>query len=263
MKSPADTRIVALDGLRGVLACMVLMHHVAQRLGSELLSMPAGIAVLLFFVMSGSVLSRAYDGRYLLFLARRVLRLWPVYGACLLFGYAVAHVSPEFRAFIWYPPMPPGILEANLPAWSLWVEAWAALFMPVIAWFAGGSLVRAAAILPLALLAMRYSWLIFPITFLFGGVLARWTLRCGLLERPMPQWLGKLSYSLYLSHWPVLLASWELVGIAGVICGVPVALGLAWLIWKYIERPSIALSRKVVRPHSKSLSSRAVGAARA
>ena len=74
------TRLGSLDALRGVLALAVLSCHLT---GAPWPSWVAGRAVDGFFILSGYVLCRGYDGRYAAFLARRAVRLWPVYAACI------------------------------------------------------------------------------------------------------------------------------------------------------------------------------------
>ena len=71
-----------------------------------------------------------------------------------------------------------------------------------------------------------------------------------MLQSAMPQFLGKISYSLYLVHTPVLYAAcyllygeWPIVLILLPI--LPITGALAWLFWFLIERPSIAWSRRV------------------
>jgi peptidoglycan/LPS O-acetylase OafA/YrhL len=55
-------------------------------------------------------------------------------------------------------------------------------------------------------------------------------------------WIGLISYSLYLWHWPILVAarnlnhSAELPMPTAIIC-ILLAIGLAWLSWRYVERP--------------------------
>lgn len=55
-------------------------------------------------------------------------------------------------------------------------------------------------------------------------------------------WIGLISYSLYLWHWPVLVVARDLSGtvnlplpLAGFCIGISVV--LAWLSWRYVERP--------------------------
>jgi peptidoglycan/LPS O-acetylase OafA/YrhL len=69
------------------------------------------------------------------------------------------------------------------------------------------------------------------------------------LERPAAQWLGKISFSLYLVHVPVLVTlafalgdgMWWLVGLVGV----PASLALAWAFYFGIERTTHRLARRV------------------
>lgn len=56
-------------------------------------------------------------------------------------------------------------------------------------------------------------------------------------------WIGLISYSLYLWHWPVLVlvrsTGWHARGLVTppMWLLLPVIVGLAWLSWRYIERP--------------------------
>lgn len=54
-------------------------------------------------------------------------------------------------------------------------------------------------------------------------------------------WFGLISYPLYLWHWPLISIAWIAEGtkptIAVRACAVVVAIALAWLTWRYLERP--------------------------
>ena len=152
MTPPAGTeqvanasRVAAIDGLRGLLALVVLAWHVSGPLGVAWLLIPADIAVAVFFVLSGYVLTRGWDARFGVFLARRFVRLWPVYALCLGVGYLIAGIHPVWSEFLWYP-----IIGANAkpsidpPIWSLFLEAWTMPFMPFIVWAGSGAITRAA-----------------------------------------------------------------------------------------------------------------------
>ncbi|UYN83325.1 MAG: acetyltransferase [Microcella sp.] len=68
----------------------------------------------------------------------------------------------------------------------------------------------------------------------------------GVLDAPLPRWLGERSYGLYLWHWPVIIVlgaalpaidrwsaeAWALGGIALVI-----SIALAALSWRFVEQP--------------------------
>jgi peptidoglycan/LPS O-acetylase OafA/YrhL len=77
-----------------------------------------------------------------------------------------------------------------------------------------------------------------------GAGCAAPSLGCGRLlgMRPM-QWLGRISYSLYLWHWPILLmALWSIAPVTGhsgllALAGVLLSIGLAALTLKFIENP--------------------------
>lgn len=63
--------------------------------------------------------------------------------------------------------------------------------------------------------------------------------RIALLEAALPTYLGRISYALYLWHWPVaVMLSWT-VGLTPVFGGLGIALslGLADLTWRRIEQP--------------------------
>ena len=127
----------------------------------------------------------------------------------------------------------------------LCVEVWAMPFMPLIAWFGRGSIARVILIVPIWWLLRTDSHLYWLWLFMLGGVLSRLTPVCPPLESAVPQWLGRVSYSLYLSHWPVMLMLLGVFGRVGIVCGMPSVVGVDWLVWKYLERASIALSRQV------------------
>jgi len=238
-------RLLALDGLRGVLACLVVLDHVICALCSGPFIILAQIPVAIFFILSGLVLTRAWDGRFATFLARRVVRLWPVYAVTLAAGYALAQRPPEWLEFAWIPYPAYDGAAINAPIWSLIVEVWAALAMPAVVWASREK--RRALALGLGFLAVSLALpiMIFGMLFVLGGYLSRGEYRCAVLERALPQWLGRVSYSLYLSHWLVIKVGVMAFGPVGAVAAVPAAFGVAWLVWWTVERPAIAASRRV------------------
>lgn len=240
-------RLPAIDGLRGLFALVVVINHVAQKLGSQALFPAANVSVCAFFLLSGYVLTRGWDGRYGMFLARRFVRLWPAYALCLGAGCLLEQTFPVWTQFFWYP-----ILNANSkpaidpPIWSLCIEAWAMLFMPLIALAGRGRVWRAALLYGLAVVASGYCVkFAFGEYFLIGAFLSRWDFHNRFLSSAVPQWLGRISYSLYLTHWLVFALANRYFGGWGVVASVPAAFLVAWLVWRFVERPSIGLSRRV------------------
>ena len=76
----------------------------------------------------------------------------------------------------------------------------------------------------------------------------------GALWRPLV-WLGGMSYSLYLWHWPVLIAAREIWGPGTVTRGlaaVGVAFVLAWLTHRFIENP-VRFSPRLTASAKRSL----------
>jgi peptidoglycan/LPS O-acetylase OafA/YrhL len=71
-----------------------------------------------------------------------------------------------------------------------------------------------------------------------------------LLRRPTPQWLGRVSYSLYLTHLPILLClmavfSGPSAAAYASLIGIPLSLLFAELFFRWVESPFMALSRRV------------------
>jgi len=96
--SVASTHFVVIDGLRGIAAMLVFMYHVCLYVKfwndsplSRFLTNHAYLAVDCFFVISGFVISHAFDAKiargmsFLTFMKHRVIRLYPmiVIGICL------------------------------------------------------------------------------------------------------------------------------------------------------------------------------------
>lgn len=136
----ADGRFMALDGLRGVAALVVLILHISTL---RHLVFHAYIAVDLFFIMSGFVVAHAYEGRLKAgwspgaFIRARIVRLWPLYllGTCIgaaVFAGAIDDVGGVIALAVLFAAaamMIPTPLDANAqvftfnpPGWSLFFE---------------------------------------------------------------------------------------------------------------------------------------------
>ncbi len=160
-------RLIALDGLRGIAALVVLLRHVFNSIDMpiprqyELLSSPLAIclnaqgAVQLFFVLSGFVLSASlarnrdwadYGGFYI----RRILRIQPPYMFALLVAWSASFIymqipsgqglSQWFLNFLWvklsvpellghltYPGLAGGQLDVG---WTLEIELTFSFILP-------------------------------------------------------------------------------------------------------------------------------------
>lgn len=237
----------SIDGLRGLLAVFVVIAHLSIPAVGGALAVFALASVMVFFIMSGYVLARAWDDDFPAFLARRAVRLWPTFAVCMAISGVVAGTMPSVGEFFWLHIAPP---DANPPGWSMAIEIRAMLFMPVMVWCGRVSEWRMA--LGLIGVFMAVWWVdrmaVSGICFLLGARLAPFEFRVGWMERPALQWLGRISYSLYLSHWPLLMAAKAIGGGDWAMWAVaPLTIPAAWPVWWCIERPSIALSRCIRR----------------
>lgn len=73
----------------------------------------------------------------------------------------------------------------------------------------------------------------------------------GFLQSNFVQWLGKVSFSLYLTHEPIVIATAFIVGPGNSwmvpIIAVPVAFAAAWAFFKFVEATSHTLSKTIGR----------------
>lgn len=90
----------------------------------------------------------------------------------------------------------------------------------------------------------------------FGAVLvvlvaAYWGWARRLLETRLVQWLGAISFSLYLTHEPIVIASAHFFGpgqeVLAILVAAPVALIVAQVFFLVVERPSHKLAKSVGR----------------
>ena len=136
-----------LDALRGVAAIGVVIFH--MQLAFNPIRAPGGyLAVDLFFIMSGVVLSHAYEGRFragmgtVEFMRVRLIRLYPLYILGTLLGIAVTLASllghnsqnwdtasflqAALRAVFFIPNLSAApvdqLFPLNIPCWSLFLE---------------------------------------------------------------------------------------------------------------------------------------------
>lgn len=167
-QSPQHGRFLALDGLRGVAALVVVLFHLMARWPTHLPNLPfmqgGYLSVDVFFVLSGFVIAHAYSERLpgsprtvASFLGRRWLRVYPLHLAMLglLLALETAKLVAQWRGG--HPDIPPfagnndvtGLAENalmiqswvgaprlgwNAPSWSLSAEAGAYLIFAAAAW---------------------------------------------------------------------------------------------------------------------------------
>jgi peptidoglycan/LPS O-acetylase OafA/YrhL len=118
-------------------------------------------------------------------------------------------------------------------------------FMPFVVWAGTGSLWRAVLFMVAGVLLMPFIKPSFLLTvFIAGAFLSRAEFTNQFLESRIPQWLGKISYSLYLSHVLVLTIFANAFGLWGTVAALPVIFAAAWTLWFLVEHPSILLSRR-------------------
>src|SRR5476649_797527 len=98
MSAIKSTRFDLLDGLRGVAAIAVMLHHYTQHTGWDWFG-GAWVAVDLFFVLSGFVIAHSYSKKILNgisfrdFTSVRLVRLAPLYLLGLALGVCAVFLS--------------------------------------------------------------------------------------------------------------------------------------------------------------------------
>jgi peptidoglycan/LPS O-acetylase OafA/YrhL len=249
MTLSSGSRVASVDGLRGLLAALVTVEHFPYLHAQTIFAVPSRLAVMIFFAMSGYVLTRAWDGDLPIFLVRRFVRLWPLYALCLFVGGAAIHHAPPWTYYVWWRvPDDAGYIHGDPAAWSLFIEAWAMPLMPLIVW-SGRSSTRAAIGAAIFLAAARYNLdAIYFTMFIAGSYFSTSDFRVSLLESAIPQLLGKVSYSLYLTHCIVYAAvDHYLASPITPALLIPTCLVTAQIAWFLVENPSIQASRRVAK----------------
>jgi peptidoglycan/LPS O-acetylase OafA/YrhL len=285
---PSGERFVFIDGLRGVAASAVLLFHVfgyvrTSEVSVTLLPMRAINAVAsfgflgveIFFVLSGFVIAHSlrrsdYSLRAIAnFAVRRSVRLDPPYWATIAFVLLSAfagkllgggHVSEKVSvgaivAHLFYLQDILHIPQLLSVFWTLCLEVQFYLVFVLVGVAVTGFI---AFVTPmLVLVIVRRSSIDFAVlaTMLLialaarRGALSRW-----LIDRPV-QFLGTISYSLYLIHTPVIALlfyrmripfgrnQWTLL--AFVVAANLVSLAVAVVLYRLAERPSHALAERL------------------
>ena len=115
-QAPAEPRIVALDGLRGLMTIMVVLSHYFAEVAHGFKGLSFGwIAVDMFFVLSGYLVGRLILEKMdranfvLVFYVRRVCRTLPVYFFCVVLVFLLIGAFAD---------RPWADKEAAFPHWS-------------------------------------------------------------------------------------------------------------------------------------------------
>ena len=191
MRSDAQGEIRALTGLRGIAACLVVCFH----LFALDVPQPALRAILwhgyiwvdAFFVLSGFVMALSFPlpagpllgKRFLIFLGRRIARIWPLYAVSSVAGLLIIETGHSFYPFYhydgpktllltnllmvqnwgWLAPGAPHEWARSLDAagWSLSTEWTAYLFYPLL--FTLVFLRRRTAVVAFGLAAASLAWI--------------------------------------------------------------------------------------------------------
>ncbi len=237
-----------LDALRGVFALMVAFCHVSVWAGLNPWPQLANAAVDGFFLLSGYVLALTYDGRFVAFIVRRFIRLWPLYAVCLTAGYALHGLWPTLPELVWWPNERMQHLDlTDKVVWTLYIEAWATPLLPALVWIARGN--RSAGMLMAGAMMAVSFWLVRTLAvqyfalFALGVAASQFALRFPDPPRRMA-WFGQQAYSLYLTNWLVLVVFGRFWGLAGAYYAIPAIFIVSWAAWQIVEKPSIRLSRK-------------------
>ena len=224
-----EKRVLSLDGLRGLAALIVFLYHVdimVKPFGAGGPSLfPGTASVMVFFILSGIVLSLVpfkhmgnggYD--WLGYYPRRVVRLCgPLFAAIAL------------------------ALPAGYVAWRLGSTSRSAL---AVAYDAG---------LPTAVhdILMQFDVLFAACLVVVVVAIADGFTRRALSAAPMV-FLGKVSYSLYLTHAIVIGALAALLPRLGIVdplaiaaVSLPASMLVSVAFWRIIKVPSMNLSRSL------------------
>ena len=194
-----NTRLPALDGVRGVAILLVILHNQTGRYPSlhlQQIFANGWMGVDLFFVLSGFLItgilvdSRQSEDYFKNFYARRCLRIWPLYYSLLFFMFVIvpvllpseAHTVFDRSSPWWaYPlflqnfliPNPSGATGPLGVTWSLAIEEQYYLVWPWVVRYCSRSQVRSIALTVICLSPALRFYLSFQHVDTYSNVFCR------------------------------------------------------------------------------------------
>jgi peptidoglycan/LPS O-acetylase OafA/YrhL len=263
-----NNRETGVDGLRGFAAIVVLLHHtfmtipwIADAYVNKGRSMNGGLiletiyysplhiivsgteAVMLFFMLSGFVLYKAYPGRSSLkfsYLAPRLTRLYlPIWGSLLL-ALALTQVqqSSSHDPLSWWTRahlenpfniisdlfVIPGTDWLNSSLWSMQIEIIVSIILAVVVWVADKKVMGFLAILAISIVAGNAPW-VGPVLhylpyFVAGALIAQLDLKIRGRFAVLLPWLGVAFFTApWVSRYFSLDISSGIVGDLSIFAG--------------------------------------------
>ncbi len=132
--------------------------------------------------------------------------------------------------------------------WSLYTEVYASAAMPLFVWATLKNSTTVALALVIGALALLHSDFGYALWFVLGAWAARrGRIDLGWLNASLPQALGRISYSLYLTHGAVIVTCKHFAPGVWLWISLPLALAIATAFYMAIEAPSIEASRRAAR----------------
>lgn len=101
----------------------------------------------------------------------------------------------------------------------------------------------------------EYSWYVLPESILWGGLVGlaifSSSTRSPVLDNSILHFMGKISYSLYLIHMPIIgwihHAKLELHPVFSTLAALALSIALAYSLYVLIEKPSLAIKKKLTK----------------